>query len=172
MAGILTPDDKQQIQQVIYRYAWSLDTGDVEQFVSCFTPNGVLVWDAFEEPDEWSGADALRAFAAHLRDMPSTAGRQHHVANILIEGDTDEARAKAYVVVMACQPGGVGPHSVNVMGWYDDVLKHTSEGWRITRHVIRDWAGPVLARLAGQTGQQPRRQRPAVLNDLPGRSAT
>ncbi len=167
MAAPLTAEDRQQIQEAIHRYAWSLDTGDVEGFVSCFTPDGVLVWDAFEAPYEWRGAEELRGFATRLRDLPSTAGRQHHVSSILISGDAAEAQAKAYVVVMVRQEEGA--HPTTVMGWYEDVLRPTPEGWRIASRTIRDWSGPVLARLAGQTGERTGRPRPAALAALGGR---
>src|SRR5688572_9308230 len=82
----LSSEDRREIQDVIYRYAWALDTGDVERFVDCFCPDGVLIWDAFETPDRYEGAEALRRFATILRDLPSSAGRQHLVGNTLIEG--------------------------------------------------------------------------------------
>jgi hypothetical protein len=160
----LSSDDRLEIQEVIHRYAWALDTGDVECFVDCFSPDGVLIWDAFETPDRYEGAEALRRFAAFLRDLPTSAGRQHMVGNTLIEGQGDEARASSYVVVFA--RGGEGPHLVGVMGWYEDLLSRSDRGWRIRERVIRDWSGPILARFAGQSGARVSRPRPAVLAPL------
>jgi hypothetical protein len=160
----LSAEDRQQIQDVIHRYAWALDTGDVERFVECFTPGGALVWDAFETPDRYEGADALRRFATFLRDLPSSAGRQHLVGNTLIEGEGDEARASSYVIV--CTRQGEGPHIVGVMGWYEDVLRRSERGWRIEERVIRDWSGPILGRFPGQSGERVARTRPAVLAPL------
>ena len=160
----LSSEDRREIQDVIYRYAWALDTGDVERFVECFCPDGVLVWDAFETPDRYAGTDALRRFATVLRDLPSSAGRQHFVGNTLIEGGDDEARASSYVVVFKRE--GEGPHLVGVMGWYEDVLHRSERGWRIRERVIRDWSGPILARFAGQSGERIARPRPAVLAAL------
>jgi hypothetical protein len=160
----LTSEDRWQIQDVVHRYAWALDTGDVERFVDCFCPDGVLIWDAFETPDRYEGADALRRFATFLRDLPSSAGRQHLVANTLIEGAGDEARGSSYVVVFTRQ--GEGPHLAGVMGWYEDVFRRSALGWRIRERVIRDWSGPVLSRFAGQSGARIARPRPAVLAPL------
>ena len=160
----LSSEDRWAIQDVVHRYAWALDTGDVERFVDCFHPDGVLIWDAFETPDRYEGADALRRFATILRDLPSSAGRQHMVGNTLIEGGGDEARASSYVVVFRRE--GEGPHLVGVMGWYEDVLRRSESGWRIRERVIRDWSGPVLARLAGQSGARIARPRPAALASL------
>jgi len=168
MASPLTADDRQQIQAVIHRYAWALDTGDVEGFAACFTDDAVLVWDAFEQPYEWHGAEELRGFAGFLASLPTTAGRQHHVSNILIDGDADEAQARAYVVVMVRQDEGA--HPTTVMGWYDDVVRPTPQGWRIARRIIHDWSGPILAGLAGQTGERTGRPRPEALSGLGGRA--
>jgi hypothetical protein len=160
----LSSEDRHAIQDVIHRYAWALDTGDVDRFIDCFCPDGVLIWDAFETPDRYEGADALRRFATLLRDLPSSAGRQHFVANTLIEGEGDEARASSYVVVFTRQ--GEGPHLVGVMGWYEDAFRRSEFGWRIRERVIRDWSGPILARFAGQSGERVARPRPAALAAL------
>ena len=164
----LSSEDRREIQDVIHRYAWALDTGDVERFVDCFCPDGVLIWEAFETPDRYEGADALRRFATILRDLPTSAGRQHLVGNTLIEGGDGEARASSYVIVFTRQ--GEGPHLVGVMGWYEDVLRRSERGWRISERVIRDWSGPILARFAGQTGARVVRTRPAALAALAGPS--
>jgi len=169
MTGGLSAEDREQIRDTVARYAWALDTGDIEGFVECFTPDGVLVWDSFATPGEWQGAENLRAFVTFLVALPTTAGRQHHVSNIVIEGDAQEARVKAYVSVIVRQPEG-GSHPVTVLGWYDDTFRRGEQGWKIARRVIRDWSGPVLARLAGQNGERDARPMPAVLAGIPGRS--
>jgi hypothetical protein len=160
----LTVADRLDIQDVIARYAWALDTANVDAFVSCFCAQGVLIWDAFDEPDRWEGADALRAFITFFRDLPSSAGRQHHVSNIVITGTRVQARASSYVAVVLRQ--GDGPHAVNVMGYYEDDLVREAGAWRLRRRVIRDWSGPVLKNFAGQTGERVARPRPPPLRGL------
>jgi 3-phenylpropionate/cinnamic acid dioxygenase small subunit len=170
MSARLTAEDRLEIQELLYGYAWALDTGDADRFVALFAADAVLVWDAFAEPEAWRGHAELRSFVEYLRDLPTTAGRQHHVGNVIVEAgeDRDHARATAYVVVIVRQEEGPSP--VTVMGWYDDEFVRGPDGWRIARHVIRDWAGPVLHRLAGQTGERVARARPAVLDGLPRRA--
>ncbi|MCC7182372.1 MAG: nuclear transport factor 2 family protein [Rhodocyclaceae bacterium] len=166
MSAKITADDRLEIQELLYGYAWALDTGDVDRFVALFADDAVLVWDAFDEPCEWHGHAEIRHFVSYLRDLPSTAGRQHHVSNVIVAAgaDRDHARATAYVVVIVRQDEGPSP--VTVMGWYDDAFVRGADGWRIARHVIRDWTGPVLHRLAGQTGERVGRARPPVLDGL------
>jgi hypothetical protein len=97
--------------------------------------------------------------------LPSSAGRQHHVSNTVIEDHgPEEARASSYVVVAMRHADG--PHLLGVMGWYEDVFRRTNSGWRIRERVIRDWSGPVLSRFAGQSGERVARARPAVLASL------
>lgn len=164
MNDTLSPADHIAIQSLLYRYAWALDTGDVDAFVQLFSADGVLEWDAFETPEQWRGHAALRAFAEDLRDLPSTAGRQHHVANVLATGGNGVASVKAYVTVHLRQ--AEAPHPITVMGWYEDECVLEPDGWKLRRHVIRDWCGPVLGKLAGQSGQREARTMPPVLAKL------
>lgn len=164
MANTLTPADRIEIHELVARYCWAIDTGDAEGLADCFASDGVLAWDAFDVPLRWQGADALRHFAGFLRDQPSTAGRQHHVTNLVIEPDGDGARGKAFVAVALRQ--GDGPHLLNVMGWYEDRYRREGDQWKIAERTIRDWSGPVLAGIAGQTGERMARPLPPPLAGL------
>lgn len=164
MTAALSAADQLAIQEVIARYAWALDTGDVEGFVACFCRDGVLVWDAFETPDRWEGEAALRHFATFFRDLPSSAGRQHHVTNILVTPCEGGARSRSYVAVALRQ--GDGPHLLHVMGYYEDLFRLEDGQWRLAERVIRDWSGPVLKAFPGQTSERVARPRPPPLAGL------
>lgn len=164
MEHALSPADHQAIRDIVARYSWALDTGDVEGFVACFATDGLLVWDAFDVPLQWQGAGALRHFASFLRDQPSTAGRQHHVTNLLVEEAAGGAVGKAFVAVAMRQ--GDGPHRLNVMGWYEDAYRREGDGWKLAKRTIRDWSGPVVGGLAGQTGEREARPLPPPLAGL------
>lgn len=157
----LSTDDRLAILEVIARYAWALDTGDVEGFAGCFCREGVLVWDAFETADRWQGHAALRHFAEFFRSLPTSAGRQHHVSNTLITASDDGAQARSYVAVAVRQ--GDGPHLLSVMGYYEDRFCLEDGRWLLAQRIIRDWSGPVLGRFAGQSGERVARPRPAPL---------
>jgi hypothetical protein len=166
---ILSVQDRLDIQELIASLAWALDTGDVDAFVACFASEGVLVWDAFEAPLQWAGADALRQFIAGLRDLPDSAGRQHLVTNLRIEATATGAAATAYVLVTMREASG-GVRTI-VAGHYHDLFIVEEGRWRFERHVIRDWSGPVLANFAGQSGERRVRPLPPPLEAL-ARSAT
>jgi hypothetical protein len=161
MAASLSAEDQLAIRDVIARYAWALDTGDVEGFVACFCRDGVLIWDVFATPDRWEGHEALRHFATFFRDQPSSAGRQHHVSNIVITPSEGRARARSYAAVALRQ--GDGPHLLSVMGYYEDLFRREDGEWRLAERVIRDWSGPILKAFAGQAGTRVARPKPEQL---------
>ncbi|MEO8308011.1 MAG: nuclear transport factor 2 family protein [Pseudomonadota bacterium] len=164
MTASLNPTDRLQIQELIARYAWSLDTGDIEGFISCFSSEGALVWNVFDPPGCWQGHAALQRFISYFVARPESAGRQHHVSNLVIASHPDGAVARSYVLV-ALRAGG-GPHLVTVMGHYEDLLVRDGADWRFARREIRDWSGPVLSRFAGQDGERKPRELPEALNAL------
>ena len=108
-----------------------------------------------------SGFEALRHFADFFRSLPSSAGRQHHVTNTIIEPCEGGARSRSYVAVALRQ--GDGPHLLNVMGYYEDLFRHEDSHWRLAERVIRDWSGPILRNIAGQTGERVSRPKPSPL---------
>jgi hypothetical protein len=161
LAEELSVADQLAIREVIARNAWALDTGDVEGFVACFCRDGALVWDAFETPERWEGQAALRHFAVFFRDLPSSAGRQHHVTNTVVTPCEGGARSRSYVAVALRQ--GDGPHLLHVMGYYEDLFRLEDSQWRLAERVIRDWSGPILRAFAGQTGERVARTMPSAL---------
>lgn len=164
MPEVLSALDRLEIHEVLSRYAWALDTGDEKAFLACFATDAELVWDVFETPGSWRGREALREFIGYFRARPESAGRQHHVSNVLITGSAQGAAARAYVLV--CMHSPESPPRVNVMGYYEDELVQENGRWRLLRRNIRDWTGPVLGNIAGQDGSRVARKLPPPLQGL------
>jgi hypothetical protein len=164
MTAAFTSNDRLEIHELMARYAWSLDTGDEDGFVACFCRDGELVWDVFETEGRWRGEPALRRFIGYFRQRPESAGRQHHVSNLVVTPTDSGARARSYVAVALRR--AEGPHLLNVMGYYEDELQRQNGQWRFARRYIRDWSGPVLARFAGQDGARSARPLPDALAGL------
>jgi hypothetical protein len=157
----MSGDDKMAIHELLARYAWTFDTGDVEGFVACFTPDARLCEDAFEEPDVWTGTDGIRAMAEFFFSRPSFPGRQHHVSQILIEPTVEGAIVRSFCFVTDCK--GEPPFPLRFAGHYlDRVVRHDG-GWRFAERLIRDWSGEALARFPGQSGVKTPRKRPPEL---------
>ncbi len=72
----LSAADKIEIHEVLARYAWSLDTGDEQDFIACFTADAELVWESFEPAGHWQGHAALRRFIRWFSSRPESAGRR------------------------------------------------------------------------------------------------
>lgn len=156
----LTVEDRLDIQALLARYAWALDTGDVEALVACFAPDGEVIEEVFEEPDRWTGRQGVRRLAAHYFNSPGFAGRQHHVSQILIEGDAERCTARSFAFVTECR--GEPPYTLRFTGYYEDCLVKPGGEWLFEKRVIRLWDGPVLGRFPGRGARTPRRRPPEL----------
>lgn len=118
--------DEHDIAAVLVRYATGIDRRDWSRFRSCFTDDVVAEYEGI---DTWRGVDAITSFMemAHA-GMGHT---MHRLSNLAIEVAGDTAIARSYVdgILMAAD-GGSG---LNPIGFYDDELVRTPDGWRIAR---------------------------------------
>jgi hypothetical protein len=160
----LSAEDKLAIHELLARYAWAFDTGDVEGFVACFTADAILCEDAFEQPDRWVGTDAVREMARFFFSRPSFPGRQHHVSQILVEGAGSQATVRSFCFVTDCK--GEPPYPLRFAGHYLDQVVRQDGRWLFRERLIRDWSGEALARFPGQSGiKTPRKRPPELVRD-------
>ena len=126
----LTATDYVEIEQLVARYAFALDTaGDRGQtFARLFTPDGVFRV-AGSRPYEIKGRDQLAAFAS---GDPAHRG-PHHVhdfaSNHIVRPAPDGAMGRAYVEWLTIGENGAAG-VVETGGHYDDVYVKTRDGWR------------------------------------------
>jgi hypothetical protein len=157
----LSADDRFAIKNLMARYAWALDTGDVEAFVACFTCDGVLVEHAFAEPDLWQGHDGLRRLAGQYLGIPGFAGRQHYCGNTLVTGQPGgRAHARSFALVTECH--GAPPYQLRFCGYFDDEIVLREGQWLFERRTLRLWDGEVLERFPGRGEYVPARRRPEM----------
>jgi 3-phenylpropionate/cinnamic acid dioxygenase small subunit len=118
--------DKQDISEVLIRYATGVDRRDWDLFRSCFMSD---VDAEYEGIETWSDVEAITAFmvAVHA-DMGHT---MHQLSNIAIDVTGDAATARTYVDAVLMTSDGAG--GLNTQGVYDDELVRTIDGWRIAR---------------------------------------
>jgi 3-phenylpropionate/cinnamic acid dioxygenase small subunit len=124
----MTTDDvraaRQDIGDVLVRYATGIDRRDWELFRTCFTDD---VRADYEGIDSWSGVEAITTF---MEEVHAGMGHTlHRLTNMTVDVAGDTATARTYVDVVVMTPdGGSGAHAI---GFYDDELRHTAAGWRI-----------------------------------------
>lgn len=97
----LSVEDRLDIQELFARYAWSLDFGDADGVVACFTPEGCLdhLWQG-----RLVGENAIRGALRELwYERPGWIGRQHLANHILLERDEADrgpVRARAFFTIV------------------------------------------------------------------------
>jgi 3-phenylpropionate/cinnamic acid dioxygenase small subunit len=119
-------DDRQDISELLVRYATGIDRRDWPLFRTVFTPDCEL---DYGEIGSWTGVDAVADF---MEQVHALAGHTlHRLTNQAIVVDGDRATARTYIdgLIMA----GDNKSGVNAIGFYDDEIVRTADGWRIAR---------------------------------------
>jgi hypothetical protein len=130
--------DRLEIEEVLSRYAWAIDTKEFDGLDQVFTP------DAFIDYESAGGIKGsypeIKAWLASV--LPHFPTYQHLVTNkhITIDGDTAVSRAAFYNPMgQPTKDGGVSYFYVG--GEYHDKLVRTADGWRITERIEQTkWA--------------------------------
>jgi 3-phenylpropionate/cinnamic acid dioxygenase small subunit len=118
---------RQDIADVLVRYASGIDRREWDLFRSCFA-------DACEadygDIGTWNGADELTKC---MREMHEPLGPTlHRITNQAVElGGDDEATARSYVDALVTGPDNGSVY--RIAGYYDDELARDADGWKITR---------------------------------------
>jgi uncharacterized protein (TIGR02246 family) len=144
-APALTPLDYIELQQLVARYAYALDTGANDGtgsvYASLFTPDGVFVGGASGRVAK--GREQLAALARVAPGGtrgPLTVG--HYIVNHVIEPSPEGAIGKQYLAYLTFGDEGQGG-SINLGGHYEDIYAKTADGWRFRRReFIPSKSGP------------------------------
>jgi 3-phenylpropionate/cinnamic acid dioxygenase small subunit len=119
-------EDRQDIADVLLRYATGIDQSDWPLFRTVFTDDCEV---DYGEIGTWTGADAVTEF---MEQAHAVAGHtMHRMSNEVITVAGDKAAARTYVdavILVADNTSGV-----NAIGFYDDEVVRTKDGWRIAR---------------------------------------
>ena len=120
--------DKEQIAEVLIRYATGIDFKDWALLRSCWTED---VDVDYGEVGRYSGADAITGL---MEQLHSAMGPTYHrLTNFAIALDGDRATARSYVhAVLQAIPDDAASW-VEALGHYDDEFVRTPDGWRIAR---------------------------------------
>jgi hypothetical protein len=135
VARLAALEDERAILQTLYRYGHALDYGREQDWVECFTEDGVFEvrsrsGETFVRAE---GREQLLAFAVgHTR--PPAAYHKHLVADPAIEVDGDAANVDSYFARVDAEDEGEGGHaSIVAMGRYRDRLVRCPDRvWRMS----------------------------------------
>jgi 3-phenylpropionate/cinnamic acid dioxygenase small subunit len=117
---------RQDVTDVLVRYATGIDSRDWELFRSCFTEDcdveypEIGVWHTADEITEW------------MRNVHDPCGYTlHRITNQVVTPRDGGVTARSYVdgIVMFSD----NKTGTRATGFYDDELIDTAEGWKIAR---------------------------------------
>jgi uncharacterized protein (TIGR02246 family) len=133
----LSAEDRLDIMDLIARYAYTLDQGDLDGYVDNFAPDGVLF-------EDHRGRDAIREYVAMLmrqgRAGPLPNGDvayRHFVGSPVIDGAGDRATVHSYLlwVNMGSSP------PVSAAAEYTDQTVKLDGRWYFASRTLRRLAG-------------------------------
>jgi 3-phenylpropionate/cinnamic acid dioxygenase small subunit len=119
-------DDRQEISDLLVRYATGIDRRDWPLFRTVFTEGCEL---DYGEIGVWKGVDAVTDFMEQAHAMAGHT--MHRLTNQVITIEGDIATTRTYidgVIMLSDNQAGV-----NALGFYDDEVVRTADGWRIAR---------------------------------------
>ena len=137
-APALSALDYIEIQQLVNRYAWAIDTcsNNGYDYADLYTPDGVFYWGVGSRKSvgreqlaeaAGGGKNGCQKLQRATAEMPLAT---HTAVNLIIEPSPEGATGKSYLVY----PGDVGTHSdpshTGHVGGYQDVYVKTANGWR------------------------------------------
>ncbi len=121
---------RQDVAEVLVRYATGIDRRDWVLFRTCFTDDCEA---DYGEIGVWHGVDQITEWMRVVHD--ACGHTMHRITNIAVSpGNGDGVAARSYVEALVLGPdNGAG---VRATGFYDDELVDISDGWRIARRTF------------------------------------
>ena len=123
---------REEIRELVARYAHCADSGRFEEMVGLFAEDGVLeIVDREELHGRQAIHDFLVATATRFRESPAPRSIRHHVTSLRIEVSAPgEATSASYFLV-------VGEHGPDHWGRYRDRYAHRDGRWLFARRQVR-----------------------------------
>jgi SnoaL-like domain len=135
--------DKAAITDLIYKYAWGVDSRDGDVLRKCFAD--IVVVDGRESPrDKW--VDVL------LRAVAGYQSTHHLISNEAVDVNGETGSCRAYLQAVHYLPNESGEPYRIMAGHYHFELAREREGWLITSYELTvtwtrgNWYLPQLAK--------------------------
>jgi hypothetical protein len=124
--GRLSAEDRLDLMELYARYAWAMDSGDLEAFEKTVTPEVKL----FGKGQNFEGLAAVRAWEEGFLRDPGFPGTQHFYTNFIMRGDGETAEVRAYVARLYGMPG-TSNCQLLWLGYYIDTCVKRNGMWFI-----------------------------------------
>ncbi len=119
--------DKQEITEVCYRYAFSLDSGDWAALATCFTPDAVAYYRRRRTRRRGYPAIETRVRSA----LAPLAASQHLISNVVVTLAGDDAESVCYLQAQHVRPGTDGGDRSSSPAGISIGSCAPPDGWRI-----------------------------------------
>jgi 3-phenylpropionate/cinnamic acid dioxygenase small subunit len=127
--GLVTGDwqDREQIRELYAQYSITLDVGDFERWLDCFTEDAV-----FDSPrfGHHQGHDGLRRFITRYKESLGGARTMHINANVSFQIEGERAVGGCYFVFFHCKDGR---SSLGALDHYRDAFRKEGGIWRFEK---------------------------------------
>jgi 3-phenylpropionate/cinnamic acid dioxygenase small subunit len=131
--SIGAPEDREEVRELYARYAMTIDGGAFDEWVDCFTDDGVFESARF---GRHSGRDGLKRFTAIYKESLGGAQVRHVITNVTFQLDGERGAGACYLVYYHVKDGRVQQTAV---GHYRDRLRKVNGRWKFeSRQVALD----------------------------------
>jgi 3-phenylpropionate/cinnamic acid dioxygenase small subunit len=131
-------EDRVEIEELMARYAWTLDTGDFEGYADCFHPDG---WLEHWPQGQCVGREGLkRATDSLWYDTPDHyLGRQHRMSQVLMSPEGENGvRIKCFWSILQ-HDVRTFENRVFGMGTWDTLAEKRDGEWRLKSVQVDLW---------------------------------
>jgi 3-phenylpropionate/cinnamic acid dioxygenase small subunit len=126
MPESLPAEVRDDVAEVVVRYATGIDRRDWVLFRTCFTEDCEA---DYGDIGAWHGADEITAWMERSHSLRGYT--LHRITNVVVTRRDGGAAARSYVdAVVLSLDNQTGSEA---LGYYDDYLVPTDEGWKIAR---------------------------------------
>jgi 3-phenylpropionate/cinnamic acid dioxygenase small subunit len=122
----LEPAVRQDVAELLVRYATAIDRRDWALFRTCFTAD---CHADYGDIGVWDGVDAITEFME--KSHAALGHTLHRITNQAVTREASALCARSYVDLVAMTADGRS--GMNAIGYYDDELVASDRGWKIAR---------------------------------------
>ncbi len=143
-APALSTSDYLDIEQLVNKYGWALDSGENNGFAyaDLYTADGIFTGtNQGPKGRSYQGRENLAALARGANAGPLNVG--HSVTNIVVTPTPEGAIGRVYVGIFDRGKPGARPGAGHG-GFYDDVYVKTPKGWHFAKRTFYEgkWGEP------------------------------